>query len=57
MKIWSLFQIGGFVEFLGKLPFESLVVGTQELKNIDQHYSLRSDLVEHLWTLKGATTY
>jgi hypothetical protein len=45
------------VEFLGKLPFESLVVGTQELKNIDQHYSLRSDLVEHLWTLKGATTY
>jgi hypothetical protein len=35
------------------LPFETLVEGIERLENIDQHYSLRGDLVEYLWTLKG----
>jgi hypothetical protein len=39
------------------LPFETLVEGIEQLENIGQHYSLRGDLVEHLWTLKGLSSH
>jgi hypothetical protein len=39
------------------LPFETLVEGIEQLENIEQHYSLRGDLVEHLWTLKGLSSH
>jgi hypothetical protein len=52
-----LFEVKWSVEYPRELPFESLVVGTHELKNVDQHYSLRGDLIVHLWTLKGTITY
>jgi hypothetical protein len=39
------------------LAFEALVAGTEQLENIEQHYNLREDLVEHLWILKGLSMY
>ena len=38
------------------LSFESLMNHTVEIENEDFHYSLRGDLIEHLWALKGANT-
>ena len=37
------------------LTFEDLMMGTREIENEDTHYSLRGDLIQHLWALKGAT--
>jgi hypothetical protein len=46
-----LFDSGAPVQLRRGLTFESLVVGTIELEDVDSHYSLRGDLVEHLWAL------
>ena len=37
------------------LTFEDLMMGTRKIENEDTHYSLRGDLIQHLWALKGAT--
>jgi hypothetical protein len=52
-----LFEIGDDVEIPRDLSFQTLVTGTEELENLDQPYNLKGDLVKHLWTLKGKTTY
>jgi hypothetical protein len=52
-----LFEVEAPTDFTRPLSFEALVVGTKQLESIDQHYSMRGDLVEHLWTLKGLSTY
>ena len=39
------------------LTFEQLLEHTQEVEDEDIHYSLRGDLIEHLWTLKGQNMY
>jgi hypothetical protein len=38
------------------LSFEALMNHTVEIENEDLHYSLRGDLIEHLWAFKGANT-
>jgi hypothetical protein len=35
------------------LSFDELLTGTIDIHNVDKHYSLRWDLIEHLWSLKG----
>jgi hypothetical protein len=52
-----LFEVEAPIRILTALPFEALVAGIEQLKNIEQHYSLRGDLVEHLWTLRGLSMY
>jgi hypothetical protein len=52
-----LFQNGPSLHLKRDLMFDMLVAGMEELENVDSHYSLRGDLMEHLWQLKGATTY
>lgn len=37
------------------LSFEQLIETTKEVENRDTHFGLRSDLIEHLWALKGTT--
>lgn len=36
------------------LTFDNLVSSTIEIENSDTHFSLRGDLIEHLWEIKGA---
>jgi hypothetical protein len=36
------------------LTFDQLLTSTVELENQDTHFSLRGDLIEHLWAIKGA---
>jgi hypothetical protein len=48
-----LFEVAAPTGITRPLPFEALVAGTEQLENIEQHYNLRGNLVEHLWTLKG----
>jgi hypothetical protein len=36
------------------LTFDDLLTTTIEIENIDAHYGLRGDIIEHLWALKGA---
>ena len=38
------------------LSFEALMNDTIEIENEDLHYSLRGDLIEHLWALKCTNT-
>ena len=38
------------------LSFEALMNDTVEIENEDLHYSLRGDLIEHLWALKDTNT-
>jgi hypothetical protein len=52
-----LFEVEAPTRILRVLPFEALVAGTEQLENIEQHYSLRGDLVKHLWTLRGLSMY
>jgi hypothetical protein len=35
------------------LSFETLMNHTVKIENKDLHYSLRGDLIEHLWPFKG----
>ena len=35
------------------LTFEQLQEYTEEIKDVDMHYNLKGDLIEHLWALKG----
>jgi hypothetical protein len=35
------------------LSFDQLLAGTIDVHNEDTHYSLRGDLIEHLWSQKG----
>ena len=37
------------------LTFDNLVSSTIAIENADTHFSLRGDLIEHLWEIKGAT--
>jgi len=37
-----------------ELIFNSYMEFTEELENQNRHLSLQSDLVEHLWVLKGS---
>ena len=53
----ALYQNQEQVQVRRGLSFQSLVVGTQELENQDEHFSLRGDLIEHLWKLKGDNMY
>jgi hypothetical protein len=39
------------------LTFEQLLEYTREIEDEDMHYSLRGDLIEHLWALKGGNMY
>jgi hypothetical protein len=52
-----LFEVEALTGIRRALSFEALVVGIEQLENIEQHYSLRGDLVEHLWTLGGLSMY
>lgn len=38
-----------------RLPFSfrELQDGTRELESVEAHFSLRTDLINHLWRLKG----
>jgi hypothetical protein len=35
------------------LTFRDLNVGSRELENLHTHYSLRNDIIDHLWHLRG----
>ena len=35
------------------LSFRELQSGTRELENVEAHFALRNDLIEHLWRVKG----
>ena len=35
------------------LSFRELRTGTRELENVEAHFALRNDLMEHLWRVKG----
>jgi hypothetical protein len=35
------------------LTFRELNVGTRELENLHTHYSIRNDIIDHLWHLRG----
>jgi hypothetical protein len=39
------------------LTFRALNRATREIENIQTHYSLRNDVIEHLWRLKGENMY
>jgi hypothetical protein len=39
------------------LTFDQLLEYTRKIENEDMHYSLRRDLIEHLWALKGGNIY
>jgi hypothetical protein len=39
------------------LSFDELLAGTIDIHNVDKHYSLRWDLIEHLWSLKGTRNH
>ena len=39
------------------LTLDQLLQYTQEIEDEDMHYSLRGDLIEHLWALKGQNMY
>ena len=39
----------------GDLSYNQLILGTLQLENQETHFSLRGDLIEHLWALKGST--
>jgi hypothetical protein len=52
-----LFEVEAPTGILRALPFKALVAGREQLENIEQHYSLKGDLVEHLWTLRGLSMY
>jgi hypothetical protein len=47
-----LYEIGEHVEFPRDLFFQTLVIGIEELENLDQHYNSKGNLIEHLWTSK-----
>jgi hypothetical protein len=36
-----------------KLTFEALLQGTKKIKNLNFHFKLYNDLIEHLWVEKG----
>jgi hypothetical protein len=39
------------------LSFDELLAGTIDIHNVDKHYSLILDLIEHLWSLKGTRNH
>jgi hypothetical protein len=39
------------------LSFGELVAGTIDVHNEDTHYSLRGDLIEYLWSMKGSNNH
>jgi len=39
------------------LSFKDLISGTAEIQDVDSHFNLRGDLIEHLWALKGANMF
>jgi hypothetical protein len=43
----------GMEPFQRGLSFEEFQTSTMEIQNSDTHYSLRGDLIEHLWAKKG----
>jgi hypothetical protein len=53
----ALFQVEAPIGITRPLAFEALVVGIEQLENIEQHYNLKGDLVELLWNLKGLSMY
>jgi len=40
-----------------QLTFCELNAGTRELENMQAHYGLRNDVIDHLWRLKGESTF
>jgi hypothetical protein len=52
-----LFEVEAPTRITRPLLFEALVARTEQLENIEQHYSQRGDFIEYLWTLKGFSTY
>jgi hypothetical protein len=40
----------------GGLSFHELREGTREIENADNHFSLRNDLIKHLWQRRGELT-
>ena len=46
----------GLVDLERGLSFQQLLTGTHEIESSDMHFSLKGDLIEHLWALKGATS-
>lgn len=44
----------GIVPMQRDLSFDELVTTTMEIENVDIHFGLQGDLIEHLWMLKGA---
>ena len=39
------------------VSFEDFLSTSIELGSVDKHYSLRADLVDHLWNIKGQSSY
>jgi hypothetical protein len=51
------FDLDQVVPLQRGISFEDLVSGTIKIENSDLHYSLRGDLIEHNWALKGANMF
>jgi hypothetical protein len=49
------FDLDQIVPLQRGLSFEDLVSAIVEIENLDLHFNLRGDLIEHNWALKGAT--
>jgi hypothetical protein len=39
------------------LSFSDLLTSMGEIQDVETHHSLRGDLIEHLWAIKGAELY
>jgi hypothetical protein len=51
------FDLDQVVPLQRGLSFKDLVFGTEEIENLDLHYSLRGNLIEHNCALKDANMY
>jgi len=47
------FQQTNLMQLKQGLTFDSFMQGTQKIENSCTHFNLRSNLVEHLWAMKG----
>jgi hypothetical protein len=41
----------------GYLTYRELEAGTREIENIHAHFTLRNDIIDHLWQLRGCNRY
>jgi hypothetical protein len=56
-NLQPILEINAALQFGHGVTFEELAAATQEIEDEDVHFSLRGDLIEHLWALKGSATF